>query len=513
MRTLFAKFNRDRKKQFQIQTVIYENAEGKFVRKKALTKEACTHIAWLSENFSLIGNQNSNMKVLKGELHGDFITFPYIEGDTFSQLLVKTLKYNSKEAFLLKLNAFLDDLYTSPGTRFESYNAGEHISFINKETPDLADVYCIRPANLDMIFENIIIDSSSEQKIIIDSEWVFDDYIPVLFIFFRSVYSFWIKYATILTEDFIDLESLMMELGISGESYRLFLSIEEDYFQKYVYGDQISRFKLSQYKKNRLDFKQVKGLLDNNKYVIEAFNTNKVNILSTERTSSSDIEEITFEIKREDINDDNLLRFDPVDRQAYVEIKEAVLEIVNSKSEDVVSIPFESSNIQYSNNIILIDNMKELKFIAFNNDPQLFLKINETLFNSDSLKLKIRIRMMVDFNLTPYYRENFILNLSLQEEKDQRIIEMKDLVERQLNEIETLSSQMEIIKGEILEQSLLNESLKKKEEHLNGEILELEELLQKKDSDINLLLLSASWRYTAPLRKVMRFIRGGEGNN
>ncbi|OOC63689.1 hypothetical protein [Paenibacillus ihbetae] len=128
MRVLYAKYNRERKKEFQIETVIYEENEKKYVRKKALTQQAESHIVRIEENCKII-NDNGSYRALQGNRNGNTIVFPYISGATMSEELVGLLKMNDINSFIDVLEKYVISLNEMNGKHIESYSFQEHLPF------------------------------------------------------------------------------------------------------------------------------------------------------------------------------------------------------------------------------------------------------------------------------------------------------------------------------------------------------------------------------------------------
>lgn len=513
MKILFAKYNRDRKKEFQLETVIYEENGEKYVRKKALTSEALAQINQIEKNYEILKENNNHYKLVKGRKCENYIIFPYIDGVTMSDLLVSYIKNGEFDKFIECLDNFQKSLYNMPGEYIENYILSQNIPFYKgKDKDSLENVYCLNPANLDLIFDNIII-SNSNEKYVIDSEWVFLNNIPAVFIFFRSVYSFWIKYNRLIKDHFTSLETLLEKFNISSIQLSLFLDIEENYFQSFVYGNEEERISLKRYKKTAYSLDEVKNVFDNNKYYSRIYDENGRVILSSEGYANDDFREIVFSTN---YSTGDMLCVGPVDQQAFVQIQSIILE-----SEDIIggSINYSSknnfNNIQYSNNIIVFDNDPDFfSFISFNNEPKFFIKVEPQLMVSENIVLKVKLQLKVDLDTAPYYREVFVKNsreldhlrneLSRQHILLNNLLEKLDGSDKRLRELENEKGKLLKNKEELTEK---NRDLTEKNRDITQQIIKNGIKIKEYEDKLEEILQSTSWKITSPLRKIGEIVR------
>ncbi|WP_125461194.1 coiled-coil domain-containing protein [Paenibacillus ihbetae] len=355
-------------------------------------------------------------------------------------------------------------------------------------------------------------------KIIIDSEWVFHSYVPVTFIVFRSVYSFWIKYRLLLTNHFSSLFELLEKLNIDSKQTELFLSVEEEFFQSFVYGDSNERLKFSRFSKKKINFYQFDEILKSNKFNSRIYSRDGLIIKSAEGFADSNFNEIIFNF---DHVSEDLICIGPVDQQAYVQI-----ESITIYSDDLLcdQVSYNSGNnfkdIQYSNNLIFIENSgNEFSFLAFNNEPKLFIDISK-LLKSRKTNITLVLKLKVDLNLTQYYRQAFIGKLNEEEiikrkifDKDseitklkQEMLNLKDIQSEYKNEISLLSSQLKNMTDEI---KVLGEKISNYKIEIDDHISvnkDYKEQINELTNNLQEILNSTSWKITAPLRGIKKII-------
>ena len=190
MDILYVKCNSERAKRFQIQTTIFEVDGKKFVKKKALTKEAIAHIDNMKQNREALEDSILDKNLLLVpvvESSKDSITFEFINGESFDNRL-KRVGYDSNKAkemmqsyHNLLLNGFktIKFKHTSMVT-----NKFKEI-FGDFDYSDLDNTTCYSGiCNLDMIFSNLIY--QEDKLYLIDYEWLFNLSLPVEYILYRT---------------------------------------------------------------------------------------------------------------------------------------------------------------------------------------------------------------------------------------------------------------------------------------------------------------------------------------
>ncbi|MGE5329793.1 MAG: glycosyltransferase [Deltaproteobacteria bacterium] len=233
MEVIYSKYNRERLPEFQIETTIFKEDKRLYAKKKALTPEAVSHIKSMNLNYSLLMNNYKNVQVAPATLKDDDIIFDYIQGKAFDALMAEAVIVKDKIGFLNLLNKYLDFVKGLGAKRIKSFKACKRFCEIFGSELELEDVLCIEPANIDLIFDNIIIDNKNRYWII-DYEWVFDFPIPLDFIIFRSINIFSAKYINYF-KDFISIKEIYENAGISDEMIKVFEGFESS-FQEYVFG-------------------------------------------------------------------------------------------------------------------------------------------------------------------------------------------------------------------------------------------------------------------------------------
>lgn len=235
MRVVFSKYNRERRPEFQTETVITRDGGGMVVRKRALTKEAEPHVKALYETFLLLERQYGGIRVAEAAPCAGGVCFEYIRGRRVDQILMEAIIARERVRFfdtIVQHIKFIKDLGT-----VHSDEPGEKDVLARLFGPNLRwrHASCSEIANIDLTFDNVIVNGSGE-KVLIDYEWVFDFPIPVNYLVFRSIHYFDMKYGEYL-RDFVTLQEMFDFCGISQEELAQYRTMEQSFID-YVYGPQ-----------------------------------------------------------------------------------------------------------------------------------------------------------------------------------------------------------------------------------------------------------------------------------
>ena len=102
--TLFVKYNRTRKPEYQIRTSIVEEDGVRYVEKAALCLEGQLHIHSFQKKYELLTGQNPHVQVLKPEFpQGDaFVRFPFLKGQSLAERMGSQIREGRPAAEVLK---------------------------------------------------------------------------------------------------------------------------------------------------------------------------------------------------------------------------------------------------------------------------------------------------------------------------------------------------------------------------------------------------------------------------
>jgi GT2 family glycosyltransferase len=222
MKVHYTKYNSERAKPFQLNTIIYEENGQKFVKKEALTPEALSHLKEMKKSYETLQNSITNPKIKLANIveeSENSLTFEYIQGESFEKRYHQALKESKQEALNL-LQSYIDLLKHS----FEvvEFNAQtmvkeEHHTLFGELSYGSfnEELAFDNLSNLDLILSNLIF--KEEEIYLIDYEWVYPITIPLSYIFYRTL-----SILPELNEE--DLKSFGINITLSQKMEKHFLN-------------------------------------------------------------------------------------------------------------------------------------------------------------------------------------------------------------------------------------------------------------------------------------------------
>lgn len=243
--TVFAKYNRTRKPQFQIRTRILEENGKPYVEKAALTQESSSHITSMEEKYKKLSAVNQEVRVLEPYFTEDkkAVRFAFLTGKTLAEELGEQIR--GKRAPVRAIEAAMETVFGMAKVRKEPFEVtpeflevfgreqegeGQETSLAEKLSGFSDASYEV--SNIDGLFENLM---TSEGKLYcLDYEWVFDFPVPAGFVRYRSLVYFYYKYEGLMSYE--NAAEFLREFGIDGDTAALYAAMEES-FQSWVHGD------------------------------------------------------------------------------------------------------------------------------------------------------------------------------------------------------------------------------------------------------------------------------------
>ena len=175
-RTLYVKYNRNRKVEFQTSTKICEDNGVKYVIKEGLNPQAIQHVKSMRGYFDLLNSEYSNVKAVECYDEKAGMRFEFIEGTSVKELLFDKLANVEKSEFLSYLSDIVKILFEKNSESVEFENTAETVSIFGEIDYEGS---ASSKHNIDMIFDNIILTTSG--YVCLDYEWFFDVLIPDAF--------------------------------------------------------------------------------------------------------------------------------------------------------------------------------------------------------------------------------------------------------------------------------------------------------------------------------------------
>lgn len=245
---LYSKYNRTRKKEFQIGTKIYIEDGKKYVEKFALDDEAVPHIQNIGKWSSLLGNAYSHVKFQRGmETTDGFVIFPYLEGKRITDCLVENI--SNREKTLELIHQYMDMIFDFHEDYIKEFNKSDEFVKVFGEVEGLEGATATSLSNVDMIFDNIFL--CEDGMYLIDNEWGFDFSIPVDFIKYRTLFYFY-RSNSMEIEKWMSKHAYFEEFGIKKDFVETYEKME-DGLQTYIHGNRYT----DQYIQSNISFEEL----------------------------------------------------------------------------------------------------------------------------------------------------------------------------------------------------------------------------------------------------------------
>lgn len=462
---IYSKYSNDRADKFKIRTDIVEELEDRFVRKKALTQEANTHIDDIYKNYKMLSEAYEGSKICINKCrrieHG--VEFEYIEGSTLEEEFDELLMKKKYKELVNKLQEYVSTIETGIGTgKFKKTKDFIKI-FGDVNLPSSLRAGDIN--NIDLVFNNIIV---GEKWTIIDYEWSFNFSIPFNFIIYRALHYY--MYGSVKRHELINLGMYKL-VGITDEEIVQYDVMERN-FQSYVLGTLVPTRNLYT--------------------TIAEMNINVQNIIEQERKNSYKKTMQVFYDYGNGFNESQSYKFIP-EIDSNNKVKFEIPLAPNTKQiridpSNYVCIVNIDNILGYNENYYSLDaitngvSLRE-KFLLFStNDPQIVL--SDIKSNTSRIEVELEVQMIS--------KEIVVRLYSLLQEKEDQLKHEYYKIERLTKEVEEIHELKERI-------SIMEEQLKNKEEQLKNK----EEELENKEKYINEIHASKGWKALCRTKKLL----------
>lgn len=226
--TLFVKYNRTRKPEYQIRTSIVEEDGVRYVEKTPLCQDGEAHIRSLKNKREQLTKQHFDFQVLKPQfLDGDTCArFVFLQGETLAETLAKRIQAGEPVKEVLE-----EGLLLAMGEPDREFEQTPEFCRIFGDGPDAGDK-SFSVSNVDGLFENFMV---TENGIwVMDYEWVFDFPIPFGYLKYRTLFYFFERFKS--SFGWQDLDAFFALFGIDEAQCGQYAAMEE-HFQVFVHGD------------------------------------------------------------------------------------------------------------------------------------------------------------------------------------------------------------------------------------------------------------------------------------
>lgn len=474
MNILFTKYNNNRLPKYQLETSIYEFEGLRKVRKRPLTNEGLLHINNIYDNTHKTSVLYKEIQVLVPEIFNNELHYPFIYGKSWSDILLEYIREDNKIGFVQKLKCFISTLAGIQSGVKKNFVSNEKFNEVFGCDLVLEEIICVNPANIDMTFDNII--DNGEVPILIDCEWVYPFEIPISYILYRSLYSFWTKHQ-LQIRPYFEIEELYHIAEIDSSIVEQYDKMEQN-FQRNVHGQNA----LEKYKRKSYSTQSILKLINEHQYYSYAYLPVNMEYKFVEEVKvDSSQTEIRFHFT--DPCEDHV-RFDLIRKPALVELKS--IKIVDQ---------FDVANIYE-----LCDSSNDFEGLTFSEDVKILSKEG----NLTVMFLTEMTHIFLKLKRSAYHGFKLILEVKLIQIVNEKIVEQ---IEHEKRDYET---QLKIVQNEVEQYKNKVEELRKDIEQKKMIINDLEDELSLKNKQLNEITESKYWKITSPIRKVHKIFNTKE---
>lgn len=245
MEKIYSKFVKERKKEFQIETAIWEDKNRRFITKRNLHEEGERHIQNIYDTFLMYQDKQI---LCVASLNENVISFEYISGRTLEEVFLEAVRSGKREKVLETVQKY-EEILSLLCSEKEQADISQETGFTEVFGVPSGSFTGYRNLIFDLTFDNIICQEQSDK--VIDYEWRFPFAVEKEFIKFRAVYAFLMKYGETISYLFTK-EEFYKIFGLDIANCKSYMEYNHN-FISYIYGNEGYNCILEKYKKNTIN--------------------------------------------------------------------------------------------------------------------------------------------------------------------------------------------------------------------------------------------------------------------
>ncbi|MBE6013806.1 MAG: glycosyltransferase family 2 protein [Lachnospiraceae bacterium] len=248
--TLFVKYNRTRKTEYQIKTEIIEENGTKYVIKAPLNDTAINHIERIQQIYDNHRDYYNEVKLVPVTTIGKSVRCEFIKGSSIADYLGRFT--DDIDTFVSETKKYLGiALSLKQEYKCDFCLTDEFIRFFGKiwNIEMLVGMPAMKLCNLDQIFDNFII--TDEGLFAIDYEWMVDFPVPAEFVAYRMCQMLYISCKEALSKT-IGLREFVIRCGINEDHICIYEEMD-DLFRQVAFGFNFEDIYTERYKQPVLD--------------------------------------------------------------------------------------------------------------------------------------------------------------------------------------------------------------------------------------------------------------------
>lgn len=221
--TLYVKYNASRNPKYQTETRIVREGAREYVLKNPLGEEAKDHICSFPKKYEWSKKIYDKIDFLPVELNGDSARYPVLKGKSIDDLLQEHL--HTLEECVSFIVSILDKYYeVRQEVTGQFVLTDQWTEIFGDDLNEKISGECVCPANLDMIFDNIIM-LDETTPVAYDYEWTFNISVPKNYIIYRVLSHIYDKYFDTISA-WIDYPEFVEKFGIHTDEMKLYMEME-----------------------------------------------------------------------------------------------------------------------------------------------------------------------------------------------------------------------------------------------------------------------------------------------
>lgn len=484
MEVLYARYSKDRHTQFQMKTIIYSEFGMKKVMKQAINASGASHLKRIMQNYTELQAHYKSDVLLKPTYEENKIVFDFIYGQSLDELLLEAALKKKKNEFIFYINLYKNFINEVAMENYSEFcNTDKFIGFFKKKYP-IEGLKAFNIPNIDLNLDNIIQMTNGDFKVL-DYEWVLDFPVPLEFVAFRAINTFYYAHYSALI-NFVEISELFELFGINSSGKIKYYTEMSICFADYV-GTNQAMEKKNNYLQNGVSFE----FRESDVISAQLFYSNSQQIDSfTERNSYK----LKVNYKTEILNfsvDSSFksFRFDPAD-------KKCVIELNGITAYDEAGNELSIDNV-WSNALFVLNSQW---YFFETEDPQIY-------FSSDN---EFQIANIVISLKYAYFFENDFLNelgqayTILMDNNDELSNSCNEL-QATMQEFKSLNEQLIIERDNLV---LEKDWFISENDRLIMEKVELKAELDRTEEILNEIKKKYWWRIENRIKREIRKIKG-----
>lgn len=222
---LYAKFNNERGKKYQIGTIIYEKNGERLVKKYALDNDANEHVLKIFNNTQI---NYGHIHSVPAKCEDNRLIYSYLSDQGLDHVIACELRQLHYQTAITEIKKFFSEVFVDQ--KNYAYDTPQFHEWFGDSLLEEKELNCILPANIDIIPSNVFRDEDSFQ--LIDCEWVAEFPVPVEFLKWRFVYVLYVQFQEL--KSLYSFEKIIQDLDISSDHSLIFIKWETYFERNYV---------------------------------------------------------------------------------------------------------------------------------------------------------------------------------------------------------------------------------------------------------------------------------------